>query len=76
MCADSRPKLFTIPEPPSPDYNVLVATPAPNKPVPDEKHHHRHPIYAAEATGLLVMAVLLLVLILIRYWSNIPWNAH
>ena len=42
----------------------------------DNKHEHRHPIYAAEATGLLVMAVLLLVLTLIRYWRYIPWNAR
>jgi hypothetical protein len=54
---------------------MRVATPAPNKPVPDDKHH-RHPIYAAEATGLLIMALLLLVLILIRFWSNIPWSAR
>jgi hypothetical protein len=33
-------------------------------------------MYAAEATGLLLMAVLLLILILIRYWSYIPWSAR
>ena len=53
----------------------FVATPAPQKPV-DEKHRHRHPIYAAEATGLLLMAVLLLILTIIRYWSYIPWSAR
>lgn len=53
-----------------------MATPAPQKQLPDEKHRHRHPIYAAEATGLLVMAVLLLVLIVIRYWSYISWSAR
>ena len=58
------------------DYNMRVATPAPYKPVPGDKHRHRHPIYAAEATGLLIMALLLLVLILIRFWSNIPWSAR
>jgi hypothetical protein len=39
-------------------------------------HQHRHSIYAAEATGLLLMAVLLLVLTIIRYWRYIPWTAH
>jgi len=53
-----------------------VATPAPQKPAADDKHRHRHPIYAAEATGLLLMAVLLLILIIIRYWSYIPWSAR
>jgi hypothetical protein len=39
-------------------------------------HRHRHSIYAAEATGLLLMAVLLLILTLIRYWRDIPWSAR
>ncbi len=51
-----------------------VATPAPNKPVPDDHHRHRHAAYAAEATGLLVMAVVLLLVILARYWANINWS--
>jgi len=42
----------------------------------DNKHQHRHSIYAAEATGLLLMAVLLLVLTIIRYWRYIPWSAR
>jgi hypothetical protein len=33
-------------------------------------------MYAAEATGLLIMAGLLLVLIIIHYWRYIPWNAR
>ncbi len=33
-------------------------------------------MYAAEATGLLLMAVLLLVLTIIRYWRYIPWSAR
>jgi hypothetical protein len=57
-------------------YNAFVATPAPHKPAADDKHRHRHPIYAAEATGLLVMAILLLLLIIIRYWAYIPWSAR
>jgi hypothetical protein len=47
----------------------------PDSPHPDSKHHH-HAIYAAEATGLLLMAVLLLILTIIRYWRYIPWSAR
>lgn len=55
--------------------------PVPPKPAadgerPDHKHRHHHAIYAAEATGLLLMAVLLLVLTIIRYWRYIPWGAR
>ena len=56
-------------------------SPVPPKPVADGQHHggkhrHRHAIYAAEATGLLLMAVLLLILTIIRYWQYIPWSAR
>jgi len=51
-----------------------VNSPAARKPESDNKH--RHSIYAAEATGLLVIAVLLLVLTIIRYWRYIPWSAR
>jgi hypothetical protein len=57
-------------------YNSRVNSPGPPKPAADDKHHHRHSIYAAEATGLLLMAVLLLVLTIIRYWRYIPWSAR
>ena len=45
---------------------------------PDQKsdHKRRHASYAAEATGLLLMALLLLALTLIRYWRHIPWSAR
>ena len=39
-----------------------------------DQHEDRHSIYAAEATGLLLMAVLLLTLV--RYWRDIPWSAR
>jgi hypothetical protein len=42
---------------------------APDKP---PKHH----IYALETTGLLLIAVLLLILTLVRYWRYISWSAH
>ncbi len=43
---------------------------------PRQQHQHHHSIYAAEATGLLLMAVLLLILTIIRYWRDIPWSAR
>ena len=64
-------------------YNSGVNAPVPSKPVADHEHQdsehqhqHRHSIYAAEATGLLFMAVLLLILTIIRYWRYIPWSAR
>ena len=36
--------------------------------------HHRHAVYASETTGLLLIAFLLLVLTLIRYWHDIHWS--
>jgi len=58
-----------------------VNAPVPSKPAAhgvhqDDKHQHHHAIYAAEATGLLLMAVLLLILTLIHYWRDIPWGAR
>jgi hypothetical protein len=57
-----------------------VNAPLQPKPTADDKRHdqheHRHSIYAAEATGLLLVAVLLLILTIIRYWRYIPWSAR
>ncbi len=36
--------------------------------------HRRHKAYAAETSGLLFVAILLMVLILIRYWHAIHWS--
>lgn len=57
-------------------YNSAVDPPVPTKPASVDKHEHRRSIYAAEAAGLLVMALLLLVLTVIRYWRDIPWSAR
>jgi hypothetical protein len=44
------------------------------EPLPAE---HRTPqVYTLEATGLLVIALLILVLTLARYWRHIPWSAR
>ena len=36
--------------------------------------HHRHAVYASETTGLLMIALVLLILTLIRYWREIHWS--
>jgi hypothetical protein len=44
--------------------------PAPND-KPKSEPVHRHHVYALETTGLLIIAVVLLILILLRYWNSI-----
>ena len=39
-----------------------------------EHRHHRHAVYASETTGLLMIALVLLVLTLVRYWHEIHWS--
>jgi hypothetical protein len=62
-------------------YNVAVPAsgpkrqPDPSAPEPSTSEHHRTPqIYTLEATGLLVIAVLILILTLVRYWHHIAWS--
>jgi hypothetical protein len=38
--------------------------------------HRRHAIYATETSGLLLIAFLLLVLTLVRYWHAIHWSVR
>jgi hypothetical protein len=38
------------------------------------RRHHRHAVYASETTGLLLIAFVLLVLTLVRYWHEIHWS--
>jgi hypothetical protein len=52
-----------------------VSKPASPTPVDEEKRQYRA-AYAAEASGLIIIAVLLLILVLIRYWHYIPWGAR
>ena len=40
------------------------------------EHHERAHLFASEATGLLIVAILILILTLIRYWRYIPWMAR
>jgi hypothetical protein len=44
--------------------------------VPHAKLQHHHIAYAAEATGLLIVALVLLILVVVRYWSYIAWSAR
>lgn len=53
-------------------YNSRVSSPDPGD-HPEHKHP-RHAVYASETTGLLLIAFLLLVLTLIRYWHEIHWS--
>jgi hypothetical protein len=38
--------------------------------------HRRNPIHATETSGLLLLAFLLLVLTVIRYWHVIRWSVR
>ncbi len=49
-----------------------MAVPEPEN---DSAHkHHRHALYASEASGLLLIAVVLLILTIVRYWQTIHWS--
>jgi hypothetical protein len=51
--------------------------PDPHPPEHASPEHHRTPqIYTLEATGLLVIAALILILTLVRYWHHIAWGAR
>jgi hypothetical protein len=39
-----------------------------------EHRHQRHAVYASETTGLLLIAFMLLILTLVRYWHYIHWS--
>jgi hypothetical protein len=43
---------------------------------PSSEHHRTPQIYTLEATGLLVIAALILILTLGRYWHHIAWGAR
>jgi hypothetical protein len=57
------------PREPCQRYNIAV----PDTPQDDHKHH-RHAVYASETTGLLIIAFVLLILIVVRYWHHIHWS--
>ncbi|MFZ0772022.1 MAG: hypothetical protein WCA49_23610 [Candidatus Sulfotelmatobacter sp.] len=53
-------------------YNTVVV----NTRRQNDHKHRRHAIYATETSGLLLIAFLLLVLTVIRYWHAIHWSAR
>jgi hypothetical protein len=53
-------------------YNIGVAGSEQHGDPPRKRDPHA--VYASETTGLLVIAALLLVVILIRYWHHIHWS--
>jgi hypothetical protein len=58
-------------------YNVGVATPAPQaRRDPQSRRQPKPHIYDLEATGIIVIAVLIFILTLVRYWHHIPWGVR
>ena len=57
-------------------YNAIMPAAAPKRqPEKRSVRHHSAPhIYAMETTGLLVIAVLILILTLARYWHSVHWS--
>ena len=43
---------------------------------PPAEHHRTPQVYTLEATGLLIISLLVLILTLVRYWHRIPWSAR
>jgi hypothetical protein len=62
------------------DYNVFVPViippRQPRSPRSANAANPRARIQKLQAAGLLIIAVLVLLLTLIRYWHNIPWSAR
>jgi len=48
----------------------------PSSPEHPFEHHRTPQVYTLEATGLLVIAALILILTLVRYWHHIAWSAR
>ena len=53
-------------------YNIAV--PSSKSEHEATPQHHRHVVYASETSGLLLIALVLLVLTLVRYWHEIHWS--
>lgn len=62
------------PAPSCREYNIFMADGQRHN---DSSHKHpRHAIYATEASGLLLVAFLLLALTVVRYWHVIHWSVR
>lgn len=51
-------------------YNACVPPPTPRPPTGKSR------ILRTEATGVIIIAVLVLAIIVVRYWRSIPWSAR
>jgi hypothetical protein len=58
----------------APAYNIFMARAQRNHDSADEQR--RHAAYATETSGLLLVAFLLLVLTVVRYWHVIHWSVR
>jgi hypothetical protein len=59
-------------------YNNRVTVAGPQR-QPERRSLEGHPgsrIYTLEATGLLIMAALILIITLARYWHHLVWSAR
>jgi len=43
---------------------------------PGSEHDPIPKVETLEATGLIVIAILVLILTMVRFWHHIPWNAR
>jgi len=43
---------------------------------PSAGHHRTPQIYTLEATGLLLITTLILILTLVRYWHHVAWGVR
>jgi hypothetical protein len=55
---------------------VPASAPNPKPEKPPHPHRDVPQVYSLEATGLIVVAVVILIITLIRYWHNIAWSAR
>jgi hypothetical protein len=56
-------------------YNMFMPVASPQR-RPDTPQHPRPHVYTLETAGLLVIAALIMVITLARYWHHIPWSAR
>ena len=63
---------------PSRGYNIRVPLHDIRVPTAEQKaadlRQRKHAVYASETTGLLLIALVLLILTLVRYWHDIHWS--
>lgn len=59
-------------DPSGQDYNNRVPATQPQNESSEEPR--RRNVYASETVGLVVIALVLLILTLVRYWHNVHWS--